>query len=60
MDKNTRKKKAIKLIEAFFEGKKIEMKDPNHGIDDWISIDHPDYWNFLTEFISNVDKYRIL
>ena len=54
------KLKAIELVEAYFDGKDIVMKDPAHGVKDWTSIRHPDYWSYLSEFCKNVDKYKIL
>ena len=54
------KLKAIELVEAYFDGADIVMKDPAHGVKDWVSINHPDYWNYLSEFCKNVDKYKIL
>ena len=54
------KEKAIELVKAYFDGKDIVMKDPAHGIKDWTSIRHPDYWSYLGEFCCNVDKYKII
>ena len=54
------KSKAIELVEAYFNGKDIVMKDPAHGVDDWISVRSPLYWSYLVEFCKNVDKYKIL
>lgn len=54
------KEKAIKLVNAWFDGKDIVMKDPEHGVSDWVSIRHPEYWSYLGEFCKNVDKYKIL
>lgn len=54
------REKAIELINAYFDGKDIIMKDPENGVCDWISIKHPEYWSFLEEFCKNVDKYRIV
>ena len=54
------KLKAIELVEAYFDGADIVMKDPEHGVSDWVSINHPDYWSYLSEFCKNVDKYKIL
>lgn len=54
------KLKAIELVEAYFDGKDIVMKDPEHRVKDWVSIRHPDYWSYLSEFCENVDKYKIL
>ena len=55
----TDKEKALALVSAFFDGKKIEMKDPEHGVKDWVSVRSPLYWSYLEEFCRNVDKYRI-
>ena len=55
----TDKEKALALVSAFFDGKNVEMKDPKHGVEDWVSVRSPLYWSYLTEFCRNVDKYRI-
>lgn len=62
MEKKTEqlREKAIALVNAYFDGKSIIMKDPNAGVPDWVSIKHPDYWSFLEQFCKNVDKYRIV
>ena len=57
MDK---REKAIELINAYFDGKDIIMKDPMHGVHDWVSIKHPEYWSYLVMFCKNVDKYKIV
>ena len=54
------RKKAIDLINAYFDGKSIIMKDPENGVYDWISIKNPEYWSFLEMFCKNLDKYRIV
>ena len=54
------KLKAIELVEAYFDGADIVMKDPEHGVSDWVSIKSPIYWSYLSEFCKNVDKYKIL
>ena len=54
------REKAIELINAWFDDKTIVMKDPTHGVYDWISIRHPDYWSYLGEFCNNIDKYKII
>lgn len=59
-DINAKKAKAIELVNAYFDGKEIIMKDPIHGVPDWVSIKHPEYWSYLAEFCKNVDKYKIL
>ena len=60
MNKNNKREKAIELINAYFDGKDIIMKDPEHGIPDWISIKHPEYWSYLDMFCREVDKYKIV
>jgi hypothetical protein len=45
---------------TYFEGKDIIMKDPAHGVPDWISVRNPEYWSYLSEFCKNIDKYRIV
>lgn len=40
--KNSREK-ALKLINAYFDGKDIIMKDPEHGVKNWTSIHDPNY-----------------
>lgn len=57
--KNSREK-AIKLINAYFDGKDIIMKDPEHGVKNWTSIHDPNYWSYLGEFIREIDKYKIV
>ena len=54
------REKAIELVNAWFDGKTIVMKDPTHGVENWTSIRHPDYWSYLGEFCNNVDKYKII
>ena len=56
----TDKEKALAIVSAFFDGKEVEMKDPKHGVGDWVSVRSPRYWSYLTEFCRNVDKYRIV
>ena len=58
-DMNDREK-AIALVNAYFDGKDIIMKDPIHGIPDWVSVRHPEYWSYLAEFCKNVNKYKIV
>lgn len=60
MDKEEAKKKAIELVNAYFDGKDIVMKDPEAGVPEWTSIHHPDYWSFLGMFCKKVDKYKII
>lgn len=57
MDK---REKAIELINAYFDGKDIIMKDPEHGVPNWVSINHPEYWSYLDMFCREVDKYKIV
>lgn len=54
------REKAIALVNAYFDGKSIVMKDPIHGVSDWVSVNHPEYWSYLSQFCKNVDKYRIV
>lgn len=54
------REKAIALVNAYFDGKDIVMKDPEAGVDNWIAIEGMGYWSFLGEFCKNVDKYRIV
>lgn len=61
MDKEEVKKKAIELIEAYFDdGKTILVKDESHGVKDWVSIKDPNYWTYLGAFIKYIDCYRII
>lgn len=55
-----KREKAIALINAYFDGKDIIMKDPEHGVKNWTSIHDPNYWSYLGEFIREVDKYKIV
>jgi hypothetical protein len=59
-DITNNREKAIELVNAWFDGKDIVMKDPIHGVEDWISVRHPDFWSYLGEFCVNVDKYKII
>lgn len=55
------KEKAIELVEAYFDNKKdVIMKDPDAGVPYWVSVHHPEYWSFLSEFCKNLDKYKIV
>lgn len=54
------REKAITLVNAFFDGKDIIMKDPARGVPDWVSVRHPEYWSYLTMFCKNVNKYKIV
>lgn len=60
MTKEEQKQKAIALVEAYFDGKDIIMKDPIHGVKEWTSIKGCGYWSYLAKFCDNVDKYRII
>ena len=54
------REKAIALVNAYFDGKDIIMKDPVRGVPDWVSVRHPEYWSYLTMFCKNVHKYKII
>ena len=54
------REKAHALIDAFFDGKDIIMKDPARGVPDWVSIKHPNYWSYLGMFCKSIDKYKIV
>lgn len=54
------REKAIELVNAYFDGKTIIMKDPSAGVPDWISVRHPECWSYLTMFCKNVNKYKII
>ena len=54
------REKAIALVNAYFDGKDIIMKDPARGVPDWVSVRHPEYWSYLTMFCKNVHKYKIV
>ena len=54
------REKALALVNAYFDGKDIIMKDPIHGVPDWVSVRHPEYWSYLTMFCKNIDKYKIV
>lgn len=60
MDKEEMRQRAIDLVNAYFNGDEILMKDPDHGVHRWVTIKHPQYWNYLEEFCKNVDKYKII
>lgn len=59
MNKEPRQK-AHELVDAFFDGKEIEVKDPAQGIPFWVSLKDPRYWNYLEQFCKNTDKYRVI
>ena len=52
------REKAIALVNAYFDGKDIVMRDPDAGVPNWVSVNHPEYWSYLTMFCKNVDKYK--
>ena len=54
------REKAMALVNAYFDGKDIIMKDPARGVPDWGSVRHPEYWSYLTMFCKNVNKYKII
>lgn len=54
------REKAIELVNAWFDGKTIVMKDLAHGVPNWTSIHDPNYWSYLGEFIREIDKYKIV
>lgn len=58
MDK--KREKAIELINAYFDGKDIVVKDVMAGINHWTSIKDPRFWTYLGKFCENVDKYKIV
>jgi hypothetical protein len=59
MNKKARQK-AHELVDAFFDGKEIEVRDPAQGIPSWVSLKDPRYWNYLEQFCKNTDKYRVI
>lgn len=58
-DMNDREK-ALALVNAYFDGKDIIMKDPARGVPNWVSVNNPEYWSYLTMFCKNVNKYKIV
>ena len=54
------REKAIALVNAYFDGKDIIMKDSARGVPVWVSVRHPEYWSYLTMFCKNVNKYKIV
>lgn len=54
------REKAIALVNAYFDGKDIVMRDPDAGVPNWISVNHPEYWSYLTMFCKNTDKYQVI
>lgn len=55
-----KRKKAIELINAYFDGKDIVVKDVMAGINHWTSIKDPRFWTYLGKFCENVAKYKII
>ena len=60
MNMESDREKALALVNAYFDGKDIIMKDPIHGVPDWVSVRHPEYWSYLTMFCKSIDKYKIV
>ena len=60
LSKEEQKKKALELVEAFFDDKDIVVKDTKGGIHDWVSIKDIRFWNYLTEFCKHVECYKII
>lgn len=60
IEKPTNREKAIALVNAYFDGKDILMKDPEADVPDWVSIHNPEYWSYLDRFCREVDKYKIV
>ena len=54
------REKAHALIDAYFDGKDIFMRDPDAGVPNWVSVNHPEYWSYLTMFCKNTDKYQVI
>lgn len=54
------REKAIALVNAYFDGKDIVMRDPDASVPNWVSVKHPEYWSYLTMFCKNVNKYKII
>ena len=55
------REKAIELVNAYFDGKDIIMKDPNSGVNHWTAaVGSSEYWSYLEQFCKNVDKYKIV
>ena len=50
---------ALNLVNAYFDGKEIEVCDPLRGVKDWTSINDMSIWTFLEMFCKNTEKYRI-
>ena len=57
-DKRT---KAHALVDAYFDGKDIIMKDPAMGVPNWTqAVNNQEFWSYLQEFCESVDKYKIV
>ena len=57
----TDRDKAIRLVNAYFDGEEIQMLDPIHGVEEWVSaVNNPHYWSYLESFCQNVNRYRII
>lgn len=54
------REKALALVNAYFDGKDIFMRDPDAGVPNWVSVNHPEYWSYLTMFCKNTDKYQVI
>lgn len=60
LERLTNRDKAIALVNAYFDGKTIMMKDPEAGVPNWTDIKNPEYWSYLDKFCREVDKYKIV
>lgn len=60
LEKPTNREKAIALVNAYFDGKTILMKDPEADVPNWTDIKNPEYWSYLDKFCKEVDKYKIV
>lgn len=60
MNEEEARKMAIELVNAYFDGKDIVMKDPDAGVPEWTSISNSEYWSYLEMFCKNIDKYKIV
>ena len=59
-NKEEMRTKALELVNAYFDDKDIVMKDPDSGVEFWMSIRHPKCKSFLGLFCENAEKYRIM
>jgi hypothetical protein len=39
---------------------KTFLRDPDAGVPNWVSVNHPEYWSYLTMFCKNTDKYQVI